>query len=116
MTPVRGITLEEVAAGVRDEVHQETALHDRHLKIGATMEPSGAWRRPRHYGDALGEYWAVRQGVSVMDVGTLGKIEISPIESARTCKHAASAARLIHYVLQQQVLGGPVARTTLRKA
>jgi sarcosine oxidase subunit alpha len=75
--PVRGITLEQAAAGVRDEVHQRTALHDRHLKLGATMEPTGAWRRPKHYGDALGEYWAVRRGVSVMDVGTLGKFLIA---------------------------------------
>ena len=41
------------------------------------MEPSGAWRRPRHYGDALGEYWAVRRAVSVMDVGTLGKFLVA---------------------------------------
>ena len=75
--PARGLTLEQAAAGVRDEVHQRTALHDRHLALGATMEPAGAWRRPRHYGDALEEYWAVRRGVSVMDVGTLGKFLVA---------------------------------------
>jgi sarcosine oxidase subunit alpha len=75
--PARPITLEQAAAGVRDEVHQRTALDDRHLKLGATMEPSGAWRRPQVYGDMLGEYWAVRQGVSVMDVGTLGKFLVA---------------------------------------
>jgi sarcosine oxidase subunit alpha len=75
--PARGITLEQVAAGARDEMHQRTALHNRHLELGATMEPAGAWRRPQHYGDMLGEYWAVRRGVSVMDVGTLGKFLIA---------------------------------------
>jgi sarcosine oxidase subunit alpha len=75
--PARPITLEQAAAGVRDEVHQRTALHDRHLKMGATMEPAGAWRRPRIYGDMLSEYWAVRRGVSVMDVGTLGKFLVA---------------------------------------
>jgi sarcosine oxidase, subunit alpha len=75
--PVRGITLEQAAAGVRDEVHQRTALHDRHMKLGATMEPAGAWRRPKVYGDVLGEYWAVRRAVSVMDVGTLGKFLVA---------------------------------------
>jgi len=75
--PVRGITFEEVAAGVRDEVHQRTALHQRHLELRAEMEPAGAWRRPRHYGDVLSEYWAVRRGVSVMDVGTLGKFLVA---------------------------------------
>jgi sarcosine oxidase subunit alpha len=75
--PVRGITLRQVAAGVRDEVHQRTALHRRHLKLGATMEPAGIWRRPKDYGDVLGEYWAVRRGVSVTDVGTLGKFMVA---------------------------------------
>jgi sarcosine oxidase subunit alpha len=71
--PARGITLEQVAAGVRDEVHQRTALHEQHLLLGATMEPAGSWRRPERYGEVLDEYWAVRRAVSLMDVGTLGK-------------------------------------------
>ena len=75
--PTRGITLEQVAAGVRDEVHQETALHQRHLELGATMEPAGTWRRPKRYGDFLDEYWAVRRATSVMDVGTLGKFLVA---------------------------------------
>lgn len=75
--PVRAITLEQVSAGVWHEMHQETALHKRHLQLGATMEPAGAWRRPQHYGDALSEYWAVRRDVSVMDVGTLGKFLVA---------------------------------------
>ncbi len=71
--PARPITLEEAAAGERVKVEQRTALHERHLELGATMEPAGAWRRPESYGDPLAEYWAVRRDVSVMDVGTLGK-------------------------------------------
>jgi sarcosine oxidase subunit alpha len=74
--PARGITLEEAAAGVGEHAHQRTALHRRHLELGATMELAGVWRRPKHYGDVLAEYWAVRRGVSVMDVGTLGKFLI----------------------------------------
>src|SRR5207249_656724 len=38
--PVRGITLERAAAGVRDELHQLTTLHERHLELGARMEPA----------------------------------------------------------------------------
>jgi sarcosine oxidase, subunit alpha len=71
--PARGITLEQAAAGVHLEVHQRTALHERHLAHGAKMEPAGVWQRPQRYGELLDEYWAVRRGVSVMDVGTLGK-------------------------------------------
>lgn len=75
--PTRGITLEQAAAGVRDEVHQRTALHERHLELGATMEAAGVWRRPQRYGELLDEYWAVRRAVSVMDVGTLGKFLVA---------------------------------------
>jgi sarcosine oxidase subunit alpha len=41
------------------------------------MEPAGIWRRPKDYGDVRGEYWAVRRGVSLMDVGTLGKFLVA---------------------------------------
>jgi sarcosine oxidase, subunit alpha len=79
--PSRGITLQEVAAGVGHVPYQETALHDRHLALGATMEPAGVWRRPKHYGDVVNEYWAVRRGVSVMDVGTLGKFLVAGVDA-----------------------------------
>jgi sarcosine oxidase subunit alpha len=75
--PARPISLEEAAAGVRDDIHQQTALHDTHLREGAVMELAGNWWRPRHYGEMLDEYWAVRRAVSIMDVGTLGKFLVS---------------------------------------
>lgn len=75
--PARGITLEQAASGVGRELHQETALHERHLELGATMEPAGVWRRPQRYSGVEEEYWAVRKAVSVMDVGTLGKFLVA---------------------------------------
>jgi sarcosine oxidase, subunit alpha len=74
--PVRGLTLEAAAAGIRDDVEHRTSLHDRHLELGATMEPAGEWERASHYGDVQADYLAVRKSVSVMDVGTLGKFEV----------------------------------------
>jgi aminomethyltransferase len=32
---------------------------------------------PRHYGDPVGEYWALLQGVTLWDVGVERQIEIS---------------------------------------
>ena len=52
------------------------------------MEWAGAWKRPEHYGDALGEYWAVREGVSVMDVGTLGKYLVAGPDATRVPRAA----------------------------
>ena len=41
------------------------------------MDRFGAWWRPWHYGDAVAEYWAVREAVSIGDVSTLGKLVVS---------------------------------------
>jgi sarcosine oxidase subunit alpha len=75
--PARPIRLEDAAAGIHFAVEQRTALHERHLQLGARMEWTGAWKRPETYGDVLAEYWAVRRDVSVMDVSTLGKLLVA---------------------------------------
>ena len=41
------------------------------------MERLGGWWRPWHYGDVGAEYAAVRNGVSICDVSTLGKMQVS---------------------------------------
>ena len=46
-------------------------------RLGARMDRFGGWWRPWHYGDAVAEYWAVREGVSIGDVSTLGKLVVS---------------------------------------
>jgi sarcosine oxidase subunit alpha len=80
--PVRPIRLEDAAAGLHHVTEQRTALHERHLAAGAKMELVGPWMRPQTYGDTVAEYWAVRRGVSVMDVGTLGKYLVTGRDAA----------------------------------
>jgi sarcosine oxidase, subunit alpha len=75
--PARPIRLEQAAAGVHFAIEQRTALHERHLELGARMEWAGSWKRPETYGDPTAEYWAVRRAVSVMDVSTLGKFLVA---------------------------------------
>lgn len=79
--PARPIRLEDAAAG-HAVVEQRTALHQRHLELGAEMEWAGTWKRPRTYGDPLAEYWAVRRDVGIMDVGTLGKVFVAGRDAA----------------------------------
>jgi len=74
---VRQITLAEAAADTTIDAFRRTPLHDEHVALGARMDRFGGWWRPWHYGDAVGEYWAVREGVSVGDVSTLGKLVVS---------------------------------------
>jgi sarcosine oxidase subunit alpha len=75
--PARPIRLEEAASGIHVATEFRTALHESHLALGARMQWAGSWKRPQNYGDPLAEYWAVRRGVSVMDVSTLGKFLVT---------------------------------------
>ncbi len=74
---VRQITVAEAAADTQVDAFRRTPLHDEHLALGARMDRFGGWWRPWHYGDAVAEYWAVREGVSIGDVSTLGKLVVS---------------------------------------
>ncbi|MBA2372661.1 MAG: (2Fe-2S)-binding protein [Chloroflexi bacterium] len=73
----RQMTLAEAAADTTVDAFRRTPLHDEHLALGARMDRFGGWWRPWHYGDVTAEYWAVREGVSLGDVSTLGKLVVS---------------------------------------
>jgi glycine cleavage system aminomethyltransferase T len=73
----RQLTIGEAAADVHLDPFRRTALHDEHLALGARMDRFGGWWRPWNYGDFLDEYWAVREGVSLGDVSTLGKMIVT---------------------------------------
>ena len=80
--PARTVTLESFAGAAHELVEKRTALHERHLEMGAKLARSGAWFRPYHYGDWKAEYRAVREAVSVMDVSTLGKFLIGGADAS----------------------------------
>jgi glycine cleavage system aminomethyltransferase T len=73
----RQMTMAEAAAGWAPPAFRRTALDAEHRALGARMDRFGGWWRPWRYGDPMQEYWAVRQGVSIGDVGTLGKMIVS---------------------------------------
>jgi sarcosine oxidase subunit alpha len=64
--------------------HRETPLHARHEDLGAKFMHAGLWLRPAHYASAgksreeaiENEVGAVRTVAGLIDVSTLGKIEI----------------------------------------
>lgn len=63
---------------------RRTPMDADHEKLGAVWMPAGNWRRPEYYrrdGQTreeciAAEVRAVREGVGLIDVGTLGKIEV----------------------------------------
>jgi sarcosine oxidase subunit alpha len=64
-------------------------LHDWHEAAGATFVPTGLWLRPLVYSRTRGwepvleEARAVRSGVGITDVSTLGKIDVQGPDAAK---------------------------------
>ena len=49
----------------------------------SSVDVGVAW----HYGDPIAEYWAVREGVSLGDVSTLGKMIVSGPDVVEALEH-----------------------------
>ncbi|MGG5811737.1 glycine cleavage T C-terminal barrel domain-containing protein, partial [Falsiroseomonas sp. CW058] len=90
-TPVAWGAVAGAHAGQHMAPTRRTALHRRHEAAGAVWMDAGIWKRPAFYprpGDA--DAWAsvrrearaVREGVGVCDVSTLGKIEVRGPDAA----------------------------------
>jgi sarcosine oxidase subunit alpha len=71
-----------VLAGRKLEPIRHTPMHQCHLTLGARMMDAGQWKRPEHYGDPNKEALAVRQDVGVIDVSTLGKVDVHGPDAA----------------------------------
>ena len=76
-------------AGRAFEPVRHTAMHHRHLELGAQMMAAGLWMRPAYYGtkgDAAraieAEVRAVRDAVGLIDVSTLGGLDIRGPDAA----------------------------------
>ncbi len=53
-----------------------TALHYKHLALGATMTDDQGWQRPEQYSPPEEEVQAVRAGVGLCDISPVGKLDI----------------------------------------
>jgi sarcosine oxidase subunit alpha len=71
-------------AGMGFHAHRHTAVHEQHVSLDANFMTVGGWQRPEYYrlpGASraqciAAEVRAVREGAGLIDVSTLGKIEI----------------------------------------
>lgn len=74
----------KLLAGRGFNVERRTPIDAIHTALGAVWMPAGNWRRPEYYVSAgetraqsiAAEVHAVRTAVGLIDVGTLGKIEV----------------------------------------
>jgi sarcosine oxidase subunit alpha len=72
--PVVPVELGVLAA--RHQPLRRTPLHHWHEAAGARWLDAGLWKRPESYGDSAAEVRAVRTAAGLIDVSTLGKIEL----------------------------------------
>ncbi len=70
--PIRLGTL----AGRNYEPVRYSPMQTWHESHGATPLLAGQWIRPEHYGDPAAEVKTVREGVGIIDVSPLGKIDL----------------------------------------
>lgn len=105
-------------AGRTFEPVRRTAMHHRHLEADAQMMVAGAWMRPAYYGDParrdaaiLNEVRNVRENVGIIDVSTLGGLDVRGPDAAefmnRMCTFAylKQQVRRARYVLMTDESG-----------
>ncbi|MFJ4458387.1 FAD-dependent oxidoreductase [Pseudomonas sp. NPDC089392] len=76
-------------AGRAFDPYRQTPMHRRHVQAGAKMMPAGIWQRPAYYGKPEDrercmqeEARHVREKVGLIDVSTLGGLDVRGPDSA----------------------------------
>ena len=105
-------------AGRIFDPERRTAMHHRHLELGAQMMPAGIWWRPAYYGPKAErekaireEVLAVRNNVGLIDVSTLGGLDVRGPDAAEflnrmyTFTYAKLAIGKSRYVLMTDQAG-----------
>ena len=59
---------------------KRTSIDRKHREMGAQMIDVGPWQRPYSYGSPQEECLAVRHRVGIIDVSTLGKLDVAGID------------------------------------
>ena len=94
--PVQPISLGTLAGPSHVPI-KRTPLDRKHRALGAEMFDSNMWQRPRLYGSVQDEAMAVRNAVGIIDVSTLGKLDVrgrdAPALLDRLYTHSFSTLR-----------------------
>ncbi len=104
-------------AGRRLRRYWRSPIHSCHEELDANFEEAGLWLRPMTYGSGEfnerveREYAAVRDSVGIIDVSTLGKIElfgpdcVKLLEYAYTCSFDKLAEGMTRYIFMTDSSG-----------
>ncbi|MEQ1576751.1 MAG: 2Fe-2S iron-sulfur cluster-binding protein [Hyphomicrobium sp.] len=93
-------------AGRAFEPVRLTSMHGRHIELGAQMMTAGQWMRPAYYGTKTdparaiaAEVRTVREGAGIIDVSTLGGLDIRGPDAA------AFIDRMYTWAYEKQPIG-----------
>lgn len=67
--------------------NKRTCLYDRHVALGALMQPFGGFNMPIQYTSIIEEHNAVRQHCGVFDVSHMGEVFVSGPEAEKFVNH-----------------------------
>ena len=67
--------------------NKRTCLYDRHVALGALMQPFGGFDMPIQYTSIIEEHNAVRQHCGVFDVSHMGEVLVTGPEAERFVNH-----------------------------
>ena len=73
--PVQPVPLDALAGPSHIPI-KRTSLYQKHLELGAEIIDMPPWKRAYSYGSPQDECLAVRQRVGIIDVSTLGKLDV----------------------------------------
>src|SRR4051794_5387921 len=75
---------------------KKTALHARHVSLGARMVPFAGWEMPVEYSGITDEHLAVRTRAGLFDVSHMGQIEVAGADAVAAVQRITSndAAKL----------------------
>ncbi len=79
---IRPVSL-SLLGGPHHHPFKYTPMHHKHVEAGARQMDMGEWKRPHTYQDPELEWRAVRQAVGLIDVSTLGKLELRGRDAGR---------------------------------
>ena len=79
-------------------MNKRTCLYDRHVALGALVQPFGGFVMPIQYSSIIEEHNAVRQHCGVFDVSHMGETFIS----------GEDAERFVNHIFTNDVTGAPI--------
>ena len=68
-------------------MEKKTCLYDKHVALGALMQPFGGFIMPIQYSNIADEHNAVRQHCGVFDVSHMGEVTVKGPDAERYVNH-----------------------------